>query len=232
MNLTEQYDGIIFLTIMASAEQTQNWETEKIIDALSRSTDKPRVEYWEGQYETMIYIRAVQGHSHGAKINPTLFSLKEIPLNWKEPIFHTGSSYNCQPILETIGKRIKFEKYERILFLSTSESARFVIETADDRLDRTVHEPRTVLYRQSNRPDHDCIYYFNLRRAQDAYLVFHQGSSDAIILNDNMRASALDKVVTFAGDVFFERKPSTFTKPEATLGDRIDLRISDQPEEP
>ena len=47
-----------------------------------------------------------------------------------------------------------------------------------------------------------------------------------------MLASALDKVVTFAGEVLFERKPPTLTKPEATPGDRIDLRISGQPEEP
>ena len=30
----------------------------------------------------------------------------------------------------------------------------------------------------------------------------------------------------------FERKPPTLTKCEATLGDRIDLRTSGQPEEP
>ena len=32
--------------------------------------------------------------------------------------------------------------------------------------------------------------------------------------------------------VLFERNLPTLTKPEATLGDRIDLRISGQPEEP
>ena len=48
---------------------------------------------------------------------------------------------------------------------------------------------------------------------------------------DNMSASALDKVVTFADEVMFERKPPTSTKPEATLCDSIDLRISGQPEE-
>ena len=47
-----------------------------------------------------------------------------------------------------------------------------------------------------------------------------------------MPASALDKVVTSAGEVLFERKPPTSIKPEATLGERIDLRISGQPEVP
>ena len=52
------------------------------------------------------------------------------------------------------------------------------------------------------------------------------------MLYDNMLASALDKVVSFAGEVLFERKHPTLVKPEATLGERIDLRIPGQPEEP
>ena len=47
-----------------------------------------------------------------------------------------------------------------------------------------------------------------------------------------MLASALDKVATLHGEVLFERESPTFTKLEATLGDRIDLRISGQHEEP
>ena len=47
-----------------------------------------------------------------------------------------------------------------------------------------------------------------------------------------MPASALDKVVIFAGEVAFERKTPTSAKPEATPGDRIDLLTSGQPEEP
>ena len=89
-----------------------------------------------------------------------------------------------------------------------------------------------VLYKHSNRPNHDCIYYFNLRRAQNANMVFHQSSTDAIILFENMPASVLDKVVTFAGEVLYERKSTTSIKPEAAPGERIDLRISSQPEVP
>ena len=91
-----------------------------------------------------------------------------------------------------------------------------------------------VLHKQSYCPDHNKIHHFNFfsRRAQDANLVFHHSSSDAIVLHDNMSAIALDMVVSFAGDVSFERKLPTLTKLEETPGDRIDLRISGQPEEP
>ena len=52
------------------------------------------------------------------------------------------------------------------------------------------------------------------------------------MLRDSMPASALAKFITFAGEVLFERKPQTSVEPEATLGERIDLRISGQREIP
>ena len=58
-------------------------------------------------------------------------------------------------------------------------------------------------------PDHECICDFSLPRAQVANLVFHQISSDAIILYDNVSAFALDTMITVAVEVVFERKPST-----------------------
>ena len=47
-----------------------------------------------------------------------------------------------------------------------------------------------------------------------------------------MLASALDKVITFACEVLFKRNRPTLTKPEATPGERIDLRISGRPKVP
>ena len=60
---------------MEDVEQTQNCNKEHWIDALSRSTDKPRMEHCEAQNGAIIYTRAVQGHSHGVTMNPNLFSL-------------------------------------------------------------------------------------------------------------------------------------------------------------
>ena len=50
--------------------------------------------------------------------------------------------------------------------------------------------------------------------------------------DDNMPASARDKVVTFAGDVLFERNLPTSIQPETTLGKRMELCISGQLEVP
>ena len=77
-----------------------------------------------------------------------------------------------------------------------------------------------------------CICHFNLRRAQDTNLEFHQRGSDATVVHNNMPASALDKVVTFAVEVLCERKSPTSIETEATPGERIDLRKSGQSEIP
>ena len=82
----------------------------------------------------------------------------------------------------------------------------------------------------SYRPDHDCIYHFNLRHAQNENLVFHESSSDATILYDNMPASALDKVVSFEGEVLLEKKSRTATMQEASPSEQIDVRTPGRPE--
>ena len=77
--------------VLSLLEDAEDRNKEEWIEALGRSTDKPRKEYCE---ERTVTIRALQGHSHGVANNPNLFSLKQIPLGWKEHIFHTGSSFN------------------------------------------------------------------------------------------------------------------------------------------
>ena len=76
-----------------------------------------------------------------------------------------------------MGRRIKFEKHETSLFLLTSDVAKSVIKTQDQ-----------FMTQEWSRPDHGGIYYFNLRRVQDANMVFHQSGRDAIILNENTPA--------------------------------------------
>ena len=98
MKLTELYDGHTFCQSLL--EGAEDWNKEKSIDGLGRSSDKPRMECCEGQSGTIIYIRAVQGHSHGVTINPNMFSLRQIPLNWKDHIFHTEICCNYESVLQ------------------------------------------------------------------------------------------------------------------------------------
>ena len=72
------------------------------------------MEYCEDRNGTIVYIRAVQRHCHGVTINLTPFSLRKIPLSWKEHTFQAGSSSNYKSILESgqWAGGLSFEKHE------------------------------------------------------------------------------------------------------------------------
>ena len=67
---------------------------------------------------------------------------------------------------------------------------------------------------------------YDVLKTQNWYFI--KVSIDTIVLYDNMPASALNSVVTSAGDVLSQRKRPASIKPEATRDERIDLRISGQ----
>ena len=167
---------------MPSAEQTQNWNKEKWVDALRRFTDKPRMEYCKDQNGTVIYICAVQGHSHGARVKPPIFFERDA-------VEEEGTHFTHGHLFQLNINVGEWSMGRRILSLRSTKQARsFSPPNPQDSSSkqRTIngtgpgHEPKMELYKLSYRQDHDCIHYFNLRRAQDANQVFHHGSSDAI----------------------------------------------------
>ena len=108
-------------------------------DAVTCSTDRPRMKYCEDQNGTIIYIRADQGHSHGSTINQFF---TEIPLSWTEHIPHSISS-NEKSILGhgvwAVGLSLR----------STRKGCFFSLLIPQN--------PSSRQRKQSNRPDHDCI---------------------------------------------------------------------------
>ena len=89
-----------------------------------------------------------------------------------------------------------------------------------------------VLYRQSSRPDHDCIYYFIYDELKKQIWYSIQVSVTLLFCTTTCWQAHWTSW-SLLQVMFRLRGPfPTVTQPEATLGDRIDLRISGQPEEP
>ena len=135
-------DWEIEKNVLSLSENAEDRNKAEWIGVLSRSTDKPRLEYCEAQNEAILYILAVQGHSHGRNQSKPVFSLKQIPLGWMEHTFHTGSAFNYKSILENG-------------LWSGSSSLR---STRQACLLCFLDEHRMTLYKHSNRPDHECIF--------------------------------------------------------------------------
>ena len=191
------------LTLLGDAEDTHK---EELFHLVSRSTDKPSREYCEDQNGTVIYFRALQGHSHGVTINSDLFSTVEV----ERTHIPQGQFYKS---IRFTGRRSVSNKDKTGLFLLSSESARTVIATEFDQLSKEsmMNRERTEMNKHTKRPDNHRTYYFNLRRAHNSNLVLQSGS-DAIVLSDKIPASALDKVCHFCKRCFVLKETPDFNQ--------------------
>ena len=67
---------------------------------------------------------AIQGHSGGKKVDPSLQDDVDIPYHWIDYMYHVGSSNDCSSILKsglrTRGKRCERRTTNRILHSSGS----------------------------------------------------------------------------------------------------------------
>ena len=84
-------------------------------------SNKTRFEYCENSKKSLMYIRAIQGHTGGNMIAPELMGHVAIPCNWKEFVLHGGCSLNIKSIVETgiiAGGRESKEGRQTIFFTS------------------------------------------------------------------------------------------------------------------
>ena len=142
------------------------------------------------------------------------FSLKEMRLNWKEHMFHTAALPTFNQTWRMVWRREDYvwEVREKLVSFSLvnpkdSSSRQWVIDWTG-----SLHEPRMVLYQWSNRPDHDCIYCVNLRRAQDANLVFRQRCSDAIIFLRQYASKRTGQFGNFCRRSYVRKKHTDFNQ--------------------
>ena len=188
---------------MPNAEQTQYVDREKWIDALGRSVEKSSMECREDHHGTIIYIRAVQGQSHGARINPTLLSLTKRPLNWKEHILHTDSSSNSKCISENglWAGGLSLRRTGQACFLSrvnpqdSSSRQRTTNRTGQFMNQEWFCTSKAIVQIMS-------VFILSI---YDANLVFHQRSNDAHLLCNN-------QMVTFFTRTFARKETSDFDK--------------------
>ena len=78
-----------------------DWRTQEWIDHLPRGSNKQKFQYCLDSMGKCLYMRDLQGHSGGNKVEPTLQDTVEIPYRWVEHIYHTGSAFHCNTIIQT-----------------------------------------------------------------------------------------------------------------------------------
>ena len=64
-------------------------------------SDKMRFQCCMNSQNSLFKIRAIQGHTGGNMTAPELMGHLAIPYNWKDFLFHRGSSFNVTSILKS-----------------------------------------------------------------------------------------------------------------------------------
>ena len=135
MNPTEQFDGIMF------------WQACQVLSKVRIGTKRSGFMHsvvlltnpdCEDQNGTIIHIRAVTRTQSWCYNQPQLYFLGQRYRRIGRNTHSTLAALLQINVREwSVCSKIMSEKYETSLFLLTSNSARFVIKTADDRLERT-----------------------------------------------------------------------------------------------
>ena len=75
------------------------------IDYLQGGGNKNIFQNWADFDGDLLYMRAIQGHSGGNRVDPSRQSKMDIPYNWIDYICHEGSSDDCNPIIKSDCRR-------------------------------------------------------------------------------------------------------------------------------
>ena len=123
MKLTEQYDG----HVLALLEDPEDWNKEKLIAVLSRSSNNSRMEYCEDQ----THMRALQRPQSCCRnqTKPVLFETDTVVLEGAH-VAH-GQLFALQILEISLWTgALSLRNTKTSLFLLSSESARTAIATA------------------------------------------------------------------------------------------------------
>ena len=175
---------------------------------------------------TILYFRALQGHSGRNLIDPSLQDNVIIQRGFFQHIYHIGC-VNLHSIIINgliLGGQ-NSSKRQTVFFLPIDTRDKGHQDPA--KIDFTV--PRRAQYLQNAWKKHqDAVFWVDINLAIQQGLTFYQTRSNAIILQGTLPAYCIPKVVRLkTGEVFFEKSyMSTTTKDLITTRSRLDQRES------
>ena len=147
---------------------------------------------------TIIYLRALQGHSGHNLIDPTLQDNVMIESGIFHHIYHIGCAFNLHSIIKQYSSR-----RQTVFFLPIDP--RDKNHKDHECFDFSV--PRRAKYVHSAWKKHqDAVFWFDINLAIKEGLTFYQTRSNAIILQGTLPAYCIPKVVRMkTGEVLFEK---------------------------
>ena len=156
-------------------------------------------QYFTDSSGTILYLRALQGHSGRSLIDPTLQDNVVIPDGFFQYIYHVGCAINSHSIINSGlipgGQKLSNRPVDR-----THKNHK-----DPDTIDLSV--PRHAQYMHKAWKSHqDAVYWVDINLAMRKGLKFYQTRSNAIILHETLPAYCIPKVARMeTGDVKYEK---------------------------
>ena len=145
---------------------------------------------------SLLYIRAIQGHTGGNLIAPELMGHVAVPYFWKEFLFHQDVRFNVTSILKPgliAGGRESKEGRQTIFFALPNP---FGDNPDEQEPGDDLSKPRKVQYHSKWKNTQDAVKWVNLARAQDKGLRSSQTRSNALIVYNSVPADCIYKVIS------------------------------------
>ena len=163
---------------------------------------------------------ALQGHSGGVRVDPTLQSNAEIPHGWTDYIYHVGSSGDRRSTVDAdlLAGRTSGNQGSHTCFFMAVD----LLSEPDVGPSCDIGRPRIVPYKPCGDGTMTLFYWFDLKIAQDERVVFRQTMSNAAILNYTIPADCLIKVVQ---EILYHKIRQSRRKHQKWFSDQIGRMI-------
>ena len=166
---------------------------------------KKRFQYCTDSSGTILYLRALQGHSGRNLIDPSLQDNVIIQSNFFQYIYHVGCAINLHSIINSGlipgGQNLNNRQTVFFLPLDPMDKNHKDPDTID------LNKPRHAQYMHKEWKKHqNTVYWVDINLALRKGLKFYQTRSNAIILHKTHPAYCIPKVVRMeTGEVIFEK---------------------------
>ena len=181
-NLRESDGAILWKMLMQRCrgfEDTVTWTFGDWMTCLDNGTDQLRFEYCLGRNRDIQYMRSVQGHSGGQKID--LQNNVLLPSVWSDCMYHEGSSFEWRSMSHC--RRNRSSRRTTDMLLNSRSLAISMLTIRHE-----PNKPRKNPYKLTWRRMHSAVYWFDLRLAQ------RQTIYSAIMVYDSMLTECLLKL--------------------------------------
>ena len=186
--------------------QNQYWSDDRWKACLAaRGGSKRRYQYCSDISGTIVYLRALQGHSGRSLIDPSLQDNVIIQCGLFQHVYHIGCAFNLHSIINNglIPGDQDSSKRQTVFFLPVDPRDK----EHQDPAHIDFNKQRRAQYLHSEWKKHqDAVFWVDIDLAIRKGLTFYQTRSNTIILQGTLPAYCIPKVVRLkTGEVLYEK---------------------------